>query len=58
MNTNQHILNFFLSKIKLMNGRIYFKNKMFLPDVSQFKFRFIQKFHDDPVAMHPNKKKT
>ena len=30
---------------------------MFVPDVGQLKFRFIQKFHDDPVAKHPGKTK-
>ena len=57
-NTNQRILNYFLSKAKLIDGRIYFKNKMFLPDIGQLKFRFNQKFHDDPTAGHPNKIKT
>ena len=27
-----------------MNGRIYFENKIFVPDVGQLKFRFIQNF--------------
>ena len=31
---------------------------MFVPAVDQLKFRFIQKFHDDPTAKHPNKTKT
>ena len=31
---------------------------MFVPDVGQLKFRFIQKFHDDPAAGHPGKTKT
>ena len=31
---------------------------MFVPNVGQLKFRFIQKFHDDPVAGHPKKTKT
>ena len=30
---------------------------MFVPDIGQLKFRFIQKFHDDPAAGHPNKTK-
>ena len=31
---------------------------MFVPNVGQLKFRFIQKFHDDPVARHPGQIKT
>ena len=58
LNTNPRIFSFFLSKTKLVDGRIYFKNKVFVPDVSQSKFRFIQKFHDDPAARHLNKTKT
>ena len=58
LNTNQRTLNFFLSEAKLVDGRIYFKNKMFVPNVGQLKFRFIQKFHDDPAASHPGKTKT
>ena len=30
---------------------------MFVFDVGQLKFRFIQKFHDDPAARHPGKTK-
>ena len=31
---------------------------MFVPNVGHLKFRFIQKFHDDPAAKHPGKTKT
>ena len=59
LNTNQRTLkSFLLSEAKLIEDRIYFKNKMFVPDVGQLKFRFIQKFHDDPAAGHPGKTKT
>ena len=58
LNTNQRILKkILLSETKLVDGRIYFKNKMFVPDVGQLKLRFIQKFHDDPAAKHPGKTK-
>ena len=53
-----NIKKVFFSKTKLIDGRVYFKNKMFVPDVGQLKFRFIQKFHDDPIARHANKTKT
>ena len=59
LNTNQRTLkNFLLSETKLIDGRIYFKNRMFVPNVGQLRFRFIQKSHDDPVAGHPGKTKT
>ena len=45
LNTNQRTLkNFLLSKTKLIDGRIYFQNKMFVPYVVQLKLRFIQSF--------------
>ena len=50
--------NFPLSEASVTDGRIFFKNKLFVPDVGQFKFRFIKKSHDDPAAKHPNKTKT
>ena len=31
---------------------------MFVPDVGQLRFRFIQKSYDDPAAGHPGKTKT
>ena len=31
---------------------------MFVPNVGQLKFHFIQNFHDDPAAKHPGKIKT
>ena len=59
LNTNQGTLNNFpLSEAKLVEGRIYFKNRMFVPDGGKLRLRFIQKFHDDPVARHPGKTKT
>ena len=59
LNTNQRTLkNFFLSETKLVDGRIYFRDKMFVPDVGQLRLRFIQKSHDDPAAGHPGKTKT
>ena len=59
LNTNQRILKKIpLSKTSVTDGRIFFKNKLFVPDVGQFKFRFIKKSHDDPTAKHPNKTKT
>ena len=58
LNTNQRTLKkILLSEAKLVDGRIYFRNKMFVPNVGQLKFRFIQKFHDDPAAKHPKKQK-
>ena len=56
--TNEYWEAFFLSDSKLIDGRIYFRDKMFVPNVGQLKFRFIQKFHDDPTAGHPGKTKT
>ena len=58
LNTNQRTLKrFFLLKTKLVDSRIYFKNKMFVPNVGQLKFRFIQKNYDDPAARYPGKTK-
>ena len=44
-----------LSEAKLVDGRIYFKNKIFVPGVGQLRFRFIQKSHNDLAAGHPGK---
>ena len=58
LNTNQRTLKSFpLSESKLIGDRIYFRDKMFVPNVGQLKFCFIQKFHDDPAAGHPGKTK-
>ena len=59
LNTNQRTFkNFFLSETKLVEGRIYFRDKYFVPDVGQLRFRFIKKSHDNPAAGHPGKAKT
>ena len=59
LNTGQRTLKrFFLSETSVTDGRIFFRNKLFVPDAGQLKFRFIEKFHDDPAARHPNKTKT
>ena len=59
LNTNQRTLKrFLLSKTNVTDGRIFFKYKLFVPNVHHSKFRFIQKFHDDLTARHPNKTKT
>ena len=44
--------------MNVVGGQIFFKNKFFVPDVGQLKFRYIKKIHDDPGAKHPNKTKT
>ena len=59
LNTNQRTLKkFLLSETNVTDGRIFFKDKLFVPDVGQLKFRFIKKSHDDPAAKHPGKTKT
>ena len=59
LNTNQRILKKFpLSETNVVDGRIFLKNKLFVPDVGQLKFRFIKKIHDDPAAGYPNNTKT
>ena len=46
------------SETNVTDGRIFFKNKLFVPNVGQLKLRLIKKSHDDPVAGHPGKTKT
>ena len=59
LNTGQRTLKWFpLSETNVTDGRIFFKNKLFVPDAGQLKLRFIKKFHDDPAARHPGKTKT
>ena len=42
LNIKQRTLKkFFFSESKLIGGRIYFRDKMFVPDVGQLKLRFI-----------------
>ena len=58
-NTNQRTLKKFpLSETNVTDGRIFFRDKLFVPDVGQFRFRLIKKSHDDPAAGHPGKTKT
>ena len=45
-------------KTSVTDGRIFFKDKLFIPEVGQLKLRCIKKIHDDPAARHPNKTKT
>ena len=59
LNTGQRTLKrFLLLKTNVTDGRIFFRDKLFVPDAGQLRFRFIKKFHDDPAAGHPNKTKT
>ena len=58
LNTNQRTLKKKLSKTNVTDNRIFSKNKLFVPDVGQLKFRFIKRIHDDPAAKHLNKTKT
>ena len=59
LNTNQRTLKKIpLSETSVTDGQIFFRDKLFVPDVGQFKFRFIKNSHDDPAARHPNKTKT
>ena len=59
LNTNQRTLkNIFLLKTSVTDGRIFYNNKLFVPDVGQLKLRFIKKIHDDPAAKHPNRTNT
>ena len=58
LNTNQRILIFFLSRTKLIDGRIYFKSIIFVSDIGQLNIRFIKKSRDDPIAKHLGKTKT
>ena len=48
--TPTNIQKFFF--IKSRTGRIYFRDKMFVPNVGQLKFRFIQRSHADPAAKY------
>ena len=59
MNTGQRTLKkFLLSEASVTDGRIFFKDKLFVPGVGQLRYRFIKKSHDDPAAGHPGKTKT
>ena len=59
LNTGQRTLKRFpLSKASVTDGRIFFRDKLFVPDVGQLKLRLIKKSHDDPAAGHPGKAKT
>ena len=48
----------YISEPNVTDGRILFKKKLFVPDVYKLKFRFIKKFHDDPIVGRPDKTKT
>ena len=59
LNTGQRTLKkFLLSETSVTDGRIFFRDKLFVPDVGQLRLRLIKKFHDDPAAGHPGKAKT
>ena len=59
LNTGQRTLKkFLLSEASVTDGRIFFRDRLFVPYVGQLRLRFIKKFHDDPAAGHPGKTKT
>ena len=58
LNTNQRTLKKIISsKTSVTEGRIFFKNKLFVPDVGKLNLRFIKKIQD-PIEKQAKKTKT
>ena len=47
-----------LSEASVTDGRIFFRDRLFVFDVGQLELRLIKKSHDDSAAGHPGKAKT
>ena len=57
-NAEHHSQQYLLSNYSLKNGRLYFNNKLFLPNQEPLRHRILQESHDQPMTGHPGVAKT
>ena len=57
-NGEHHSCQYSLSDYSLKNGRLYFNNKLFLPNQEPLCHRILQESHDQPMTGHPGVAKT
>ena len=57
-NGEHHSCQYLLSDYFLENGRLYFNNKLFLPNQKLLRHRILQESHDQPMTGHPGVAKT
>ena len=57
-NGEHHSCQYSLSDYSLKNGRLYFNNKLFLPNQEPLYYWILQKSHDQPMTRHPGVGKT
>ena len=57
-NGEHHSRQYLLSDYYLENGRLYFNNKLFLPNQKPLRHRIFQESHDQLMTGHPRVAKT
>ena len=54
----RHSKDISLAECTEIDGRLHYREKMFVPDSHALKMRFCESVHDSPVAGHPGRAKT
>ena len=57
-NREHHSCQYLLSDYSLKNERLYFNNKLFLPNQEPLHHWILQESHDQPMTEHPGVAKT
>ena len=57
-NGEHHSCQYLLSDYSLENGRLYFNNKLFLPNQELLRHWILQESYDQPMTRHPGVAKT
>ena len=52
-NREHHSCQYLFSNYFLENGRLYFNNKLFLPNQEPLRYRILLESHDQPMTGHP-----
>ena len=47
-----------LAESEVRDNRVYFRDRLFIPDNDELRLRLIQQAHDTPIAGHPGRAKT
>ena len=57
-NGTRHSKDITLAECEDRNGRLYYKERLYVPDWHELKMRLCKEYHDSPVAGHPGRSKT
>ena len=57
-NGARHSKDITLAECEDRNGRLYYKERLYVPDWHELKMRLCKEYHDSPVAGHPGRSKT